>query len=160
MAPKDTKFESLEELNRELSPNPAYGRSKLAGILYAKYLTKHLHATHPRILINASHPGFVKTRQSEEFIHEAYPLGGFGMSVLMAPFKKDQFEGALSTLYAATATDASGEYICPPAIVEKGSPLANDDALAEQLMKLTRETVAAKTRSESVNKGCPIMEDH
>jgi len=160
MTPKDTKFASVEELNRELSPNPVYGRSKLAAILYSKYLTKHLHASHPKVLINASHPGFVQTRQSVEHIHEAYPLAGFGMSVLMAPFKKDQYEGALSTLYCATKTENSGEYICPPAIKEPGSDLARDADLAEQLMKLTREVVASKTKSASVDQGCPIMEDH
>jgi NAD(P)-dependent dehydrogenase (short-subunit alcohol dehydrogenase family) len=30
--PSDTKFESLEELNRDLGPNGNYGRSKLAGV--------------------------------------------------------------------------------------------------------------------------------
>ena len=32
--------------------------------------------------------------------------------------------------------------------------------LAEQMMKLTREVVASKTASQSVDKGCPIKEDH
>ena len=39
-APSDVKFASLEELNQDLGPNGQYGRSKLAGILYAKYLNK------------------------------------------------------------------------------------------------------------------------
>lgn len=33
-APKDTKFESLDELNRDLGPNGQYGRSKLAAVSY------------------------------------------------------------------------------------------------------------------------------
>lgn len=156
MAPKDTKFESIDELNTDLGPNPQYGRSKLAAILYAKYLARHLVSQHPNILSNATHPGIVDTRQSTQHIHEAYPLGGYGMSVLAQPFKKDQFEGAVSTMFAATKTEKSGEYVCPPAIAEKGSDLANDEQLGERLMELTVKIVKEKTKSGSVDKGCPF----
>lgn len=54
----------------------------------------------------------------------------------------------------------SGRYYCVPAVDEPGSSQANDMELAEQLMKLTREVVASKTASQSVDKGCPIKEDH
>lgn len=155
-APSDTKFESVEELNKELGPMAVYGRSKLAGILYAKYLTRHLHASHPKILINATHPGFVETKQSTEDILEPYPLGGYLMRDAMKPFKKDQFEGALPTLYAVTVTEESGQYICPPAIVEKGSDLANDQQLEENLMKLTREIITTSTSAKA--QGCPITD--
>lgn len=66
------------------------------------------------------------------------------MSVLAAPFKKTQFEGALSTLYAVTKTSGSGEYICPPAAVEPGSELSRNEALGEQLMKLTHDVIREK----------------
>jgi NAD(P)-dependent dehydrogenase (short-subunit alcohol dehydrogenase family) len=155
-APKDTKFASIEELNTDIGPNPLYGRSKLAAILYARYLDRHLHSQHPNILSNATHPGVVDTRQSTQHIHEAYPLLGYGMSVGAQPFKKDQFEGCVSTMFAATKTDKSGQYICPPAIVEPGSGLANDEALGEQLMELTRKLVKEKTKSSSADKGCPF----
>jgi len=158
-APKDTKFASLEELNNDLGPMTQYGRSKLAAILYAKYLARHVSSSHPNILSNATHPGFVETRQSVDFIHEAYPLGGYAMSVGMAPFKKNQFEGCVSTVFAATKTEGTGEYICPPAIVEKGSELANDEELGERLMELVTRTVKEKTKSESVDKGCPFKTD-
>lgn len=151
-APKDTKFESVEELNKDNGPQAQYGRSKLAAILYAKYLHRHLTSQHPDILANATHPGFVETRQSAELIHEAYPLGGYAMSVGMAPFKKTQFEGAVSTMFAATATEKSGQYICPPAIVEQGSQQANDDELGERLMELTRKLIKEKTAGSGVEK--------
>lgn len=157
-SPKDTKFESIDDLNQDLGPNGQYGRSKLAEILYAKYLNKHLTSKYPNILANATHPGVVDTKMSTKDIHEPYPLAGYGMSTLMQPFKKDQFEGALSSVYACTVTNGSGQYICPPAIVEQGSDLANDDNLAEQLMKLTRDLVTEKTRSQSVDKGCPMQD--
>ena len=143
-APSSTKFASLDELNQDLGPNGQYGRSKLALILYSRYLAKHLTSSHPNILINATHPGFVHTKMSAEDIHEPYPLGGYAMSVGLAPFKKDQFQGCVSTVFAATATTKSGEYICPPAVPESGSELSQDEALGEQLMKLTRELVTEK----------------
>jgi hypothetical protein len=49
-----------------------------------------------------------------------------------------------SDRYAATVTHKSGEYICPPAAVEPGSELSQDEALQDQLMKLTKEIVAQK----------------
>lgn len=73
------------------------------------------------------------------------------------PFKKDNYEGSLSTLYAATAAEKSGRYFCPPAVDEPGSSMANDEQLAEQLMKLTVEVVTEKTQSQSVDKGCPMQ---
>jgi NAD(P)-dependent dehydrogenase (short-subunit alcohol dehydrogenase family) len=157
-APKDVKFESLDEINKDLGPNGQYGRSKLAAILYSKYLARHLVPSNPHILVNATHPGVVDTRQSTEHIHEAFPLGGYAMSVGLQPFKKTQFEGAVSTMFAATVTEKSGQYICPPAIVEQGSEQANDDALGERLMDLTWKIVREKTKSQSADKGCPFKE--
>lgn len=96
--PSDTKFASLDELNRDLGPMGQYGRAKLAAILYAKYHAKHLTPEHPNILANAVHPGVVKTKMSQDDIHEPYPLAGYLMSGALAPFKKDQFEGCLSSM--------------------------------------------------------------
>ena len=157
-APSNTKFESEDEMNQDLGPNGQYGRSKLAQLLYARYLAKHLTSAHPNILANATHPGFVETKMSVEDIHEPYPILGYGMSTVMSPFKKDQWMGAASTLYCATKTSKSGEYVCPPAIPEAGSSLAQDEQLGEQLMKLTRELVAKKFQAESVGKGCPLKD--
>jgi NAD(P)-dependent dehydrogenase (short-subunit alcohol dehydrogenase family) len=157
-APKDVKFESIDELNQDLGAMGQYGRTKLASILYARYLARHLSSSHPNILSNATHPGFVETRQSVDMIHEPYPLGGYAMSHGLAPFKKTQFEGAVSTMYAATKTEGTGEYICPPAIREPGSDLANNEELGEQLMDLTWKVVKEKTKSSSADKGCPFKE--
>lgn len=85
---------------------------------------------------------------SKNDIHEPYPLLGYGMSVLAEPFKKDQFEGARSTLYAVTKTEGSGDYICPPAAFEEGSELSRDEQLGEQLMKLTHEVIREKTGTD------------
>ncbi|KAL8243557.1 hypothetical protein R6Q59_009815 [Mikania micrantha] len=157
-APSDTKFEDIKEMNQDLSPNGQYGRSKLANLLYARYLDRHLHKEHPKILINATHPGFVESKMSIDDIHEPYPILGYGMSTVMNPFKKDQWMGGASALFAATKTDRSGEYICPPAIPEPGNELAQDAELGEQLMKLTRDIIRTKFSSVSVDKGCPLKD--
>lgn len=155
-APKDTKFASLAELNKDNGPVAQYGRSKLANILYAKYLKRHLTSQHPNILANATHPGIVETAQTEEAIHEPYPLLGYGMSVGLKFARKDLYEGAVSTMFAATVTEKSGQYICPPAIVEQGTELANNEELEENLMKLTRAIVQEKTREDSER--CPFRD--
>jgi NAD(P)-dependent dehydrogenase (short-subunit alcohol dehydrogenase family) len=157
-APKDVKFESLEELNKDYGPMAQYGRTKLASILYSKYLHRHLTSQFPSILANATHPGVVETRQSTDHILEAYPLGGYGMRDALNPIKKNIWEGSVSTMFAATKTEKSGQYICPPAIVEKGSDHANDDGLGERLMDLTWKIVKEKTKSKSADKGCPFKE--
>ncbi|KAF5022671.1 hypothetical protein F66182_5219 [Fusarium sp. NRRL 66182] len=144
-APSDVKFASLEELNQDLGPNPQYGRSKLAAMLYTRYFDRHVtKAGFPKVLMNATHPGFVSTRQSTEHIHEAYPLAGYAMSAGMDAFKKDQFQGATSSVYAATVTDKSGEYLCPPAVPEPGNELSQNEQLGEQLMELTRRIISEK----------------
>ncbi|KAI2827441.1 hypothetical protein CBS133816_6550 [Aspergillus niger] len=158
-APKDTEFASVEELNREYSPTELYGRSKLAVLLYAKWLHAHLQPTHPNILVNATHPGVVDTAQTNVHIHEAHPLLGYGLSAGLKPFRKTQFQGAVSTMYAATMATEGGQFINPPRIVEKGSAKANDMELADRLMKLTAEVVERKTRPQSSAKGCPFTED-
>lgn len=154
--PSDTKFASLDELNRDLGPNGQYGRSKLANILYARYLARHLTSSNPKILANATHPGFVETKMSVEDIHEPYPIAGHAMSTLMSPLKKDQWMGCVSTVFAATKVEDSGLYVCPPAVPEPGSKMAQDEELGEQLMKLTREVVMERTRGDSEEKGCPF----
>jgi NAD(P)-dependent dehydrogenase (short-subunit alcohol dehydrogenase family) len=70
-APSDTKFASLDEINKDVGPNGQYGRSKLAGILWTRYFTRKVTENgHPNILMNATHPGFVSTKQSVKDVYE------------------------------------------------------------------------------------------
>lgn len=78
------------------------------------------------------------------------------MSHGLEPFKKDQFEGAVPTVYAVTMTDKSGQYICAPAIPETGSELSQSEELADNLMELTRNVVRDKMRNESIGEGSPF----
>ncbi|KAH7320513.1 hypothetical protein B0J17DRAFT_685043 [Rhizoctonia solani] len=146
-APKETSFADIAELNKDYGPNGQYARSKLAAILYTRYLAGHLSTSYPHILVNAYHPGFVITRQSTEHIHEPYPVLGWGNNALY-PLKKDIWDGAVSVMYAATKTDCTGEYVCAPAIPEPGSDLSRDDALGEQLMALTKQVLKTKAQMD------------
>lgn len=67
-APSGTKFESLAEINEDVGPNGQYGRSKLASILYTRYFARK--NAHPNVLMNATHPGFVSTKQSVSDVFE------------------------------------------------------------------------------------------
>lgn len=156
-AASDVKFASLDELNQDLGANGQYGRSKLANLLHARYLNRHLTSSHPNILANATHPGFVDTKMSTQDIHEPFPIAGYAMSAAQ-PIKKDIWQGCVSMVFAATKTDKSGQYICPPAVPESGSALAQDEELGDQLMKLTRELVSEKTEPDSKAKGCPFKD--
>ncbi|THY75173.1 retinol dehydrogenase 12 [Aureobasidium pullulans] len=158
-APKETEFASVEELNKDYGPQPQYGRSKLANLLYAKWLNEHLKTSHPNIIVNAIHPGIVDTAQTNVHIHEAFPLLGYGMSIGLKPFRKSQFEGCVSAMYAATVAKTGGNYICPQKVYETPSERGQDMAMADRLMKLTAEIVEQKTRTESSAKGCPFKED-
>ncbi|KAJ5337445.1 retinol dehydrogenase 12 [Penicillium brevicompactum] len=124
--PDDLQFASLDELNTDLGPNQQYGRSKLAGMLYARYFDcKVTKNGHPNVLMNATHPGMLI------FTIRSYPLAGYGMSVGLEPFKKNQFEGAMSTVFAATKITGSGQYICPPAVPEPGSKASQASGSAD-----------------------------
>lgn len=106
---------------------PTSGALLLPG---ASFLSSPAHAMAGRILSDEQ--------------HRRFPLGGYGMAVAMEPFKKDQFEGAVPTIYAVTTTTESGQYICPPAIPEPGSQLAQSDELADRLMELTKKVILEK----------------
>lgn len=69
--PSGLEFGSLEELNKDFGASKQYGRSKLAGILYARYFNRKVtQHGHPNVLMNATHPGFVSTKMSTEDIYE------------------------------------------------------------------------------------------
>ena len=157
-APSGLEFKSKDDLKKDYGPNGQYGQAKLMNLLHSRYLDKHLHAEYPKILINAVHPGIVDTAQTNEHIHEPYPILGYGMSLAMKPVKKTQFEGCVSCMFAATVTSGSGQYIAPPCTVEKTSAQGEDMELAERLMKLTREVIQEQTKTDSSDKGCPFKD--
>lgn len=69
--------------------------------------------------------------------------------MLMAPLKKDQRQGATSTLFCAATTGEVGEVSLSPHDAGAGSELARNEELGEQLVK-------EKVEEDSVSKGCPL----
>lgn len=71
----------------------------------------------------------------------------------MDPIKKDQWQGAVPTVYAATTTTESGEWLCPPATPEPGSNQAQSVELQENLMALTGKIYREKMDSAMADRG-------
>jgi hypothetical protein len=59
-------------------------------------------------------------------------------------------------MFASTVISNGGNYVCPPAVIEEGSALSQDEKLGEQLMKFTVELIKEKTGPISEGKGCPF----
>jgi WW domain-containing oxidoreductase len=70
-APSTIKFESREEIDEDIGPNNLYARSKLANLLYARYLAKEV--VGENVYINAIHPGAVKTGSPSPFLFPQSP---------------------------------------------------------------------------------------
>lgn len=93
----------------------AYGQSKLSNLLFARELQRRLEAAGATVQVTAAHPGWTVTnlQQHTGLFRMLNPL--FGMR---AP------QGALPTLYAATAPEAeNGGYYGPGGLTEmRGYP--------------------------------------
>ena len=81
---------------------------------------------------------------------DSYPIAGYLVSHVLEPFKKSNFEGAVPSVYAATVCDGSGQYICGPGIVEKGSELSQSKVLEDNLMALTWDLVRQKAPTAAI----------
>lgn len=116
----------------------AYGRSKLANLLFARHLAKRLGPDGPRV--NALHPGVIKTNLGRHLPSAA--------SVLFAAagplFLKSIPEGAATQCYLAAHPDAgrvTGEYFAD-CNVARSSFQGRDMALAQRLWDETERLVA------------------
>ncbi len=103
----------FDDLNWEegYSRWPAYGRSKLANLLFTLELARRSEAAGTDLVAAAAHPGFAATNLQTAGIG----LGAFGtvmkpfMTVGNLIFAQDDASGALPSLYAATAADVEGD---------------------------------------------------
>jgi NAD(P)-dependent dehydrogenase (short-subunit alcohol dehydrogenase family) len=121
----------------------AYGRSKLANLLFAYELQRRLASRFPQVLSMACHPGYAATNL--QAVGPTMTNSAFGkmfMSIGNAVLAQSAGAGALPTLYAATSPDVrGGEYIGPGgpfkmigAPVKQGSNRASrDEAAARKL---------------------------
>jgi len=111
----------FDDLQWELVYKPArsYAQSKLANLMFALELQRRSDANRWGLMSNAAHPGYALT--------ELIPNGPGPnlLSNLLAPFaSQSAAEGALPTLFAATAPDAKGAaYYGPDGFLGlKGAP--------------------------------------
>lgn len=130
----------LDDLQFERTPYKemeAYGRSKLAALLFTGELDRRLRKAGLSIKAVAAHPGYSNTNPDK---------GGFLMRLATSLFAQPAAMGALPQLYAATAPDVqSGDYFGPAGIAEmRGYPTkvgrtaaAGDQAVAARLWQLS-----------------------
>ena len=117
----------------------AYGRSKLATLLFTFELDRRLKKAGKPALATVSHPGYAATNPD---------LGGFFMRLMTRLMAQPPAMGALPALYAATAPDVcGGDYYGPGGFKELGGhPVkvdcrseARDEKLAAQLWALSEQ---------------------
>jgi len=141
-------FEDLQS-ERSYGKWSAYGRSKLANLLFAYELQRRASDSGHSLRSVACHPGYAATnlqfRGPEEMGSQ---LRLAGMKVANALFGQSAEQGALPMLYAATADDVvGGEYVGPGGLFnmrghpefQQSSADAGDEADAERLWAVSEE---------------------
>ncbi|MFI4979839.1 MAG: SDR family oxidoreductase [Nevskiales bacterium] len=144
-------FDDLQG-QRRYRPNAAYAQSKLAMLMFALELQRRSDAAGWNLRSNAAHPGFART----ELIANGPGTDNLAakLSLLLMPLMSHSaVDGALPTLYAATAADATGAaYYGPRNMLElKGPPgtavigkQARDAAVAAHLWERSGELTGAQ----------------
>jgi len=130
--------------NKSYKQMDAYGKSKLATLLYTFELDRRLRASGSRITATAAHPGYAATNPE---------LGGRLMRLSTRLFAQPAQMGALPALYAATAAEVrGGDYLGPGGFKElKGHPKrvdaraeARDPALATRLWSWSEQLTGVR----------------
>lgn len=133
---KDMGFEDMHA-QKAYKTFREYGRSKLANILFTRYLSAMLEGRD--ITVNCLHPGAVSTSLGTQ-------NGGFFSTLLpklLKPFFRTPEQGAETSIYLCTSEDVSsvsGEYFvkCKQ---RRPKPWALDDKAAERLWQYTEQTL-------------------
>ena len=137
------EFDNLQSERRYSPMWQAYAQSKLADLVFQQELQRRLTAIHSPILSTGAHPGYAVTNLQTTGPGENVPfITRIGMMILKPLASQDAAHGALPTLFAATAPEATpGGYYGPNGFQElKGYPVpakitatARDVALAQRL---------------------------
>jgi NAD(P)-dependent dehydrogenase (short-subunit alcohol dehydrogenase family) len=147
-------FDDLQS-TRSYSPMKAYQQSKLADLMFAFELDRGLRAAHSRVMSVAAHPGVANTNLFQVGDHGVFEksvrrLVGYAIGAVL----NTDAEGALPTLYAATAPDAEdGGYYGPQGfqemrgeVVDRAvvAPQAKDAAAAARLWQVCEDLTGIK----------------
>ncbi|CAN8103585.1 unnamed protein product [Discula destructiva] len=152
-APKTNNFTSIKDLDDPcasagwesscLAQSARYGLSKLANILFANELQRRMDEDNSNVLSLSINPGPVKTEG-------ALPALPFLARPMVALFFTAPAKGALTQLFAATATEVSqdkekykGAYLDGPGSIKTPATRALDVILARNLWKVTEAAVKA-----------------
>ena len=136
-------FDDLQA-ERSYDPTRAYGQSKLANLLFTRELQRRFESAHIDALSAAAHPGSTQTGLQQ---HSRL------MAAAVAVFSQLPPDGALPTLYAATATDVrGGEYFGPsrwfgmvgPPERARSSPRSKDAAAAARLWEVSERLTGVR----------------
>jgi NAD(P)-dependent dehydrogenase (short-subunit alcohol dehydrogenase family) len=147
-------FDDLQSA-KTYSPMKAYQQSKLADLIFAFELDRRLRATNSRVMSVAAHPGVANTNLFLVGDHSPLEkalrnLLGHAIGIVL----NSDAEGALPTLYAATAPDAEdGGYYGPQGFQEmRGddvdraivAPQARDASAATRLWQTCEDLTGVK----------------
>ena len=133
-------FDDLQS-TKSYGPMRAYQQSKLADLMFAFELGRRLRATDSRVMSVAAHPGVASTNLFQvgdysTFEKSARNLVGHAIGI----FLNTAAEGALPTLYAATASTAQdGGYYGPQGFQE----MRGEDVGPAKVASQALDTVAA-----------------
>jgi NAD(P)-dependent dehydrogenase (short-subunit alcohol dehydrogenase family) len=152
-------FDDLQS-TKTYSPLKAYQQSKLADLIVAFELDRRLRAANSRVMSVAAHPGVAKTNLFQAgdyspFERTVRNIVGHAIGIVL----NTDSEGALPTLYAATAPGAEdGGYYGPQGFQEMSghvvdraivAPQARDASAATRLWEICEDLTGIKFLSSA-----------
>ena len=136
---KEIQWQDINFKNNFKQGLRCYGQSKLANLLFTRYLAIKLSTEN--ITVNAIHPGGVNTSLgSQNKVWYSKPL-----RLILRPFFRSPLKGAESIIYLATKQDdgVTGEYFVDSKI-HKSSSYSKNLEEADKLWSLSEEMVGQK----------------
>ena len=133
---KEMQWQDINFKNNFKKGLRCYGQSKLANLLFTRYLAIKLSTEN--ITVNAMHPGGVNTSLgSQNKVWYSKPL-----RLILRPFFRSPLKGAESIIYLATKQDdgVTGEYFVDSEI-HKSSSYSKNLEEADKLWSLSEEMV-------------------
>ncbi len=152
--PASLQFADLQ-FAEAYSPARSYGQSKLANLMLAFEMDRRLRARGLGILSVAAHPGVSETNLFQAGTYSAFEKTARRLvGRLIGAVLNDDVDGALPTIFAATAPEAvSGGYYGPQGLGEtrggdvgpaRVAPQAQDEASAKRLWAVCEDLTGVR----------------
>lgn len=120
-------WDDLQFERKPFAGMKAYQQAKIANVLFAKELARHLKAQGSNIVVSSVHPGVIKT----ELHRDGSAMLKFGLTLVTSLFGKTLTQGVQTTLYAALSSelnDRSGHYLADCKIATPNQKEVTDEA--------------------------------